>query len=240
MLPFVLSRLGPTLLLLAAAFGVAVPLGIALGIAAVDRRTGRVHAGMALVAATGFAMPAFYAGIVGIRASRWAATATGSDAWLLPASGYGLDRHLVLPVLALALRPLAELAEATAERLGGEVGGEYLRMARAKGASARRVLRHALANAAPVLVATVAASLRHVVSSAIVVELLFNWPGIGLALARSIAPRLDGRPSSLTLLHPPTVAALVTAWTLVYLAAAMMADAAAWRLDPRRGTGSRR
>lgn len=236
---FVLGHLGPTLALLLAAFLIALPAGVALGVAAVDRRTGRASSALAALAAAGFAMPAFYLGIVGIRGSRALATWTGSDAWLLPASGYGLDRHLLLPALALAVRPLAEIAELTAERLGVEVGAEYVRMARAKGAAGRRVLRHALSNAAPVLVAACAATLRHVVSSAIVVELLFNWPGVGLALARAIAPRIDGRPPSLTLFHPPTVAALVATWTLLYLLAALAAELAERRLDPRRAPTSR-
>jgi len=232
-------HLGPTLILLAASLGVAVPLGALFGVLGVDLRSGRVHGAMTAVAAVGFAMPAFYFGILGIRGSRAMATFAGSDAWLLPASGYGLDRHLVLPALALAIRPAAELAQLTAELLASELGREYLRLARAKGGARWRVLRHAMANIAPIHVAAVAASLRYLISSAIVVELLFNWPGIGLALARSVAPRIDGRPPSLALFHPPTVAALMATWTLLYFGAALFAEVAAWRLDPRQRDGWR-
>jgi len=63
----------------------------------------------------------------------WMAMRYGKGVFVLPTSGFGLDKHLVLPVLALAARPTAEIARLTAELLGEELPKDYIRVARAKG-----------------------------------------------------------------------------------------------------------
>jgi peptide/nickel transport system permease protein len=153
---------------------------------------------------------------------------------LLPAMGYGLDRHLVLPVLVLALRPMAEIARLTSELLAEELNKEYVRTAISKGLPWRLVvLRHAFPNIATVIAVAVGNSTRYLLSSLIVVELLFGWPGVGKALAGAVAPRLDGRPSAPTLFAPSLVAALVTALAALAVFVNYGTGLVARSIDPR-------
>lgn len=235
----VLEGLEATLVLLLLALLGAALAGPLLGLLSVDRRSGETS-GLALgIALVGFSAPAFYLGILGIQAATLARRWLDLAEPLLPASGYGLDRHLVLPLLALAARPTAEIARLTAELVTGEWRADYLRMARAKGRSRRAALaRHALPAVAGTVAVGIGATLRYLVSSAIVVELLFNWPGVARELARSVAPRIDGRAASATLLHPPTVASMLVVLSAIYLVGIALAELAAWRLDPRLRVGA--
>jgi peptide/nickel transport system permease protein len=139
----VLESLPPTLVLLGAATAVALAAGTLIGVSSVGRRRPRALA----FNVVGFSMPAFYIGIVGVQLSLLLARVLGTRAVVLPSMGFGLDRHLILPVLALALRPTAEIARLTAESLSAEMTRDYVRTARAVGHPPRRVLlRHAWTN----------------------------------------------------------------------------------------------
>jgi peptide/nickel transport system permease protein len=181
-------------------------------------------------------MPGFYLGILllegTLQLSRWLGR-PGEP--LLPAGGFGWGWHLLLPTVALAVRPAAEVARLLAELIGEELDREYMRMARAKGYSRwAAVLRHALPNVAATAAVAIGSTLRYVISSLIVVELLFGWQGLGMRLAQALTPRVDGRPSEAMLLHPETVAALLTIFAALYLVAGMLGDGASLVLDPRQ------
>jgi glutathione transport system permease protein len=108
----------------------------------------------------------------------------------LPTSGYGLDEHLVLPILALMARPTAYIFRTAATALE-EIGArDYVRTARAKGLVERLVLaRHMFPNAQPTFVAGVGYASRSVLSSLAIVEYLFTWNGAGLAFIYAVANR---------------------------------------------------
>lgn len=223
-----------TLVLIALALGVAALLGVVGGILAVDRRTGDVSPAAGAIALVGFAMPAFMLGILGVHLALHVSRLSGGRIPTLPAIGFGLDEHLVLPVIALALRPAAEVARVLAELLGDELRSDYVRTALAKGrTSLGALVRHAVPNAAGAVVIALGGSLLTLFSSAIVVESLFEWPGLGRQLATALAPRTDGRPSSAVFLHPESVAALLVVVAALHLGALVGADWLAVRLDPR-------
>lgn len=99
---------------------------------------------------------------------------------LLPVGGFGWDSHLVMPVLVLAARPIAQVTRLTYGRVGEILAEDYVRTAHAKGLFRGRIWRvHILPNAAITVLTAMGTSLRLALSSLPVVEFLFGWPGIG-------------------------------------------------------------
>lgn len=227
---YVLEALPKSLILLALALLVAALVGVGAGFISVNR-TARTANNLALVVSLGgFSMPSFYFGIVAIYVMILLSARVGGDGTLLPASGFGIDLHLVLPVLVLASRPTAEIARVTAELLASELGKEYIRAARAKGMPWRLVmLKHAFSNIASAVIVTLGNSLRYVFSSLLVIETMFAWPGLGRALVSALTSRgIQGWQ-----LHPQLVAAVMTVLALLFLTANLITDMSAQAVDPR-------
>lgn len=106
---------------------------------------------------------------------------------ILPPHSFGWDKHLVLPVLVLAARPFAQIMQVTYVTLSDVMTKEYIRSARAKGASRRQIIReHALPNILNPVLTTAGTSLRYSLASLPVVESFFLWPGLGSAILDSI------------------------------------------------------
>lgn len=167
------------LLGLATAFGGLV--GTALGfLGAVWRRKG-VSLALILCSIVGISAPSFLLGMLlqflAILFYR------GTGITLLPVGGFGWDQHLVLPVLVLMARPLAQVARLSYAEFTTILAEDYVRTARAKGVPERRIwVRHILRNSAITIVTTMGTSLRFSLSSLPVVESLFGWPGMGRAM----------------------------------------------------------
>jgi peptide/nickel transport system permease protein len=100
-----------------------------------------------------------------------------------PISGYineGLP-YLILPMLTLALRPLAITARITRSSMLDVMNQDYVRTARAKGLSSYSVIfKHTLRNALNPVITTISASLAATLGGVFFIEYIFNWPGIGL------------------------------------------------------------
>ncbi len=106
---------------------------------------------------------------------------------LLPLGGFGWDRHIVLPALVLAARPIAQIARVAFVNLSEVLDADYIRTARAKGLITRQILsRHVLRNAGVPILAAMGTSLRFSLSSLPIVEVIFQWPGMGLLLLENI------------------------------------------------------
>jgi peptide/nickel transport system permease protein len=109
-----------------------------------------------------------------------------------PIAGYGdggLDRlaHLALPALTLATVGVAYYARVLRSELVDVLGEDFIRTARAKGLSERRVIgRHALRNALGPLVTLVGLDLGVLLGGAVVTEYIFAWPGLGRELLQAI------------------------------------------------------
>ncbi|MDF1513002.1 MAG: ABC transporter permease subunit, partial [Anaerolineae bacterium] len=160
---------------------------------------------------------------------------TGSGALPIPLAGFGWDLHLVFPTIALMVRPTVQIAQVTGTLLTGELGKPYVTAARSVGHSWKKVKYHlAFRNIlAPVLL-TVAGSLRSLVTSLILVEWMFFWPGLGRFLAYALIPaartNLAGSPY---LLDPEFTTALLSIITAIFLCADFVASIAVRILDPR-------
>ena len=173
----------PTAILIGAAVGLAIVVGIPLGILAGIRRGTAIDRGALVVALAGQSIPAFWLGLILI-------SVVAFRMGLLPTSGYGTPRHLILPAVALAPTAMGMLLRVTRIGMIESLGEDYILTARAKGARAGRVyLRHALKNAAIPVVTIVGLQIGALLGGAIITETVFAWPGIGRLAVNALIAR---------------------------------------------------
>ncbi|MGZ4767664.1 MAG: ABC transporter permease, partial [Ilumatobacteraceae bacterium] len=153
---------------------------------------------------------------------------------LLPTSGVypaghkGFDlvlrlKHLTLPIVVVAIQIIAVYSRYMRASLLEVVNSDYLRTARAKGISERRILvRHALRNALIPIVTVAAIDIGGIIGGLIITEGIFNIPGVGHALYQAII-RGEG----------PTVVSIVTVLVIIYIITSLLVDLLYAVLDPR-------
>lgn len=202
-------------------------IGVTLGMVAASRRgTGWDEAAMG-AALIGVSAPTFLLGIVLRYVFAY------KLAWL-PFDGYGTTftehlRSLVLPALTLGLFGSALYARLTRDELGVLLAQDFVRTARAKGASGGRVLFvHAMRNALVPLATVVALDFGTLVGGALVTERLFLWPGLGKLSVDAVLNR-DG----------PVIFGTVLFSSIAVVASTLVLDLAYVLLDPRLGQRSR-
>lgn len=180
----VLGRALPaTLQLTGAALALGALLGLALG-AAAAAAAGRLPDRLALLfTLLGKVVPDFLLAfaLMYLLAVRWP---------LLPLQGYGTWRHLLLPALTLGAGAGAHLARIVRAALLEALGQRYVTVARAKGLTRARVLwRHALPNALLPAVTALGDSAAFLLGGTVIVENVFNWPGLGRVALQAIGAR---------------------------------------------------
>ncbi|MBL4646976.1 MAG: ABC transporter permease subunit [Rhizobiales bacterium] len=186
-------------------------IGIPAGILAAVRRNSIFDQLTMGIALTGYSMPIFwlgllliilFSGILGwtpvsgrISYLYFFPTVTGFmtiDAFLSGQKGAfsSAVSHLILPTIVLATIPLAVIARQTRSAMLEVLGEDYVRTARAKGLSARRVIGlHALRNALIPVITTIGLQVGVAIAGAILTETIFSWPGIGKWMVDSISRR---------------------------------------------------
>jgi ABC-type dipeptide/oligopeptide/nickel transport system permease component len=114
-----------------------------------------------------------------------------SISWrLLPSSGAGTWRHLVLPAIVLSSTQVGLIARLTRSSVIEVINSDYVRTARSKGATAGRVLyRHILPNAAVPTITVIGLQTGLMLGGAVVTETVFSWPGVGRLLIQGILYR---------------------------------------------------
>ena len=106
---------------------------------------------------------------------------------LAEVGGFGWDKHMILPVLVLAARPIAYLTRAVYQKLESVLSEDYIRTAYAKGLNRRQVVNyHAMRNIAVPLLTALGVSIRFSLGSLPIVEYFFGWPGMGDRLIEAI------------------------------------------------------
>jgi peptide/nickel transport system permease protein len=171
--------------LLAFALTLATLVGLTLGISASFRRSNRFSELLLFVSVLGTSTPSFFAAMLLIWFVSWLYQTTGRH--IVPISGFGWDAHLILPVLVLAARPAAAVTRLSYNALVEILESDYIRTAKGKGLIPPVILlRHVLRNAGVPILTTVGVSLRFSLAILPIVEYIFNWPGIGLRLLKSI------------------------------------------------------
>lgn len=171
-----------------------------------------------LFALFGISFPPFAFGLI-------MALVFGSLLKWFPISGYlnnGII-YLVLPMLTLALRPLAIIARLTRSSMLDVLGQDYVRTARAKGIGYWKVIiKHALRNALNPVITTISAWLAGLLGGAFFIEYIFNWPGIGLLAINSILS-----------LDFPMIQGTVLFTAVIFIIINMLVDIVYAFLDPK-------
>ena len=191
-------RIGPTILLVITALLLSIVIGVFLGVVAARKPNGPVSAFVSVFATIGYAVPVFWTGIMLI-------ILFASVLPLFPVEGMTSVRlrdasfpvkvldvahHLILPAFTLAIIYLAQYARLSRASMLEVLGSDYIRTARAKGASERSVLfKHALRNAALPILTVAGLQFGNLISGALLVETVFNWPGMGRLAFDSILRR---------------------------------------------------
>jgi ABC-type dipeptide/oligopeptide/nickel transport system permease component len=155
------------------AFAVSMLLSFVLGVLAATRRDGWLDNGVKFLAVLGQALPSFWVGIM--------AMFLFSVHWrLLPAAGTGNIAHFVMPVGTLSFFLLPGMMRLVRSSMLDVLDSEYIKMARIKGLPERMVIwKHALRNALITPLTTAGMLFALLISGEVIMETVFNWPGIG-------------------------------------------------------------
>jgi len=173
------ATLGPTFELMLACLVWAIPVGIALGTQAARRRGRWTDRVIMAFSVAGVSMPIFVVGLLLIQYV--------GGAGLLPFQGRGGPLwtsagllHIILPALTLGAVFIGPVARMTRTSVLETLGADYVRTARAKGASERRVvLHHALRNALIPVITLIGLQIGFLLGGAVVTETMYSWPGVG-------------------------------------------------------------
>jgi ABC-type dipeptide/oligopeptide/nickel transport system permease component len=182
--PF-LAAVGSSVILLVCAIAGAVAIGVPAGVAygwSSNRSLRTLAWSLSTVASS---LPAFFWAVVIELAMILLWIQTGIR--LLPTAGFGIDEHLVLPSLALGLRPAAYIFRLTGTAVEETRHADYVRTAIGKGLGGRQILvRHVLPNAFPNIIGATVLGARGALSSLVLIEYVFVWGGAGLTFVQAL------------------------------------------------------
>ncbi len=222
--PLVLERLGNSLMLAGLTLAIAVPLAVALGVAAALRAGRWLDTVISVGSLAVVGLPEFVTGLVLIEVFAFRLRWLPANASIAPEAGF-LEAlpMLVLPALTATLVLLAYIARLTRATVIEELGRPYVRTATLKGLARPVVLlRHVLRNALLPTVTVVAISVGWLISGLIVVENVFNYPGVGRLLTFAIDRR-----------DVPLLQAISLVAVLAFALANLIADVLYAVLNPR-------
>lgn len=191
-LPLVTERFSATMILTLASILIACVIGIGGGIISAYKKYTFVDRSMMLFVLIGFCLPVFWLGII-------FQIIFGLKLNLLPISGMyspgqkgfmDLFMHLILPSIALSAGAGAVIARMTRSSMLEVFSQDYIRTARSKGLRERNiVLIHALKNAFIPILTVIGMQIGFLLAGAVLVEMVFAWPGIGTLMVNGILAR---------------------------------------------------
>ncbi|MSP75110.1 MAG: ABC transporter permease [Rhodospirillaceae bacterium] len=212
------GRIWPSLKLVMAAMVFAISVGVTLGFLAALRPGSWIDTASMVGAISGLSLSQFWFGLMLMYLFalklQW-----------LPSFGYGDGglRHLILPAIALGVGPMALLARTTRAAVLDVLNADFVRTARSKGMSERRVVEwHVLRNALVLVITIVGLQFGSLMGQAVVVEKLFAWPGVGSLMVDSVFQR-----------DMPTVQGCILMIVLFFLVINTLVDLAYVVIDPR-------
>jgi peptide/nickel transport system permease protein len=228
------QRIWPTILLIGLSTVASTVIGIWIGIAQGWRRGSAFDQGMLGFTLFTYSMPEFWFGLIMIMAF---SVGVGPFPALFPTGGYdttgagytGISHvvdvvnHMILPFIVLTLSYLGQYSLIMRSSLLETLGEDFIVTARAKGVREKRVLYgHAVPNALlPTMTVTIL-QFGFVLSGVITIELIFNWPGLGLLTATSVDQR-----------DFPILQGLFLLFSASVIVANLVADLLYSYLDPR-------
>jgi ABC-type dipeptide/oligopeptide/nickel transport system permease component len=213
----ILERYPATLELAVVALFIAVIIAIPLGVVAGTHRGTWIDNLASVIALVGISLPGFVIGpmLVYVFAVKLR--------WLAPSGRFDWS-DIVLPAFTLGAALSAILTRMVRSSVIEELGEDYVRTARAKGLSERKVIyKHVLKNGLIPVVTILGLQLGILLAGAIITEKIFGWPGLGLLLVEDGIGKRDYR----------IVQGCVLVISLTYIAANMLTDIVYRWLDPR-------
>ena len=179
----VMDRLPTTILLSLTSAAFAVFLSIPIGIISAIKQNTWIDNLLMVLALIGVAMPAFWQGLMTI------ILFSVKLGWF-PSYGFTTPAHWFMPVLTIGTGAMASLVRITRSSMLEVIRQDYIRTARAKGQTERKVIiSHALRNSMIPIITAIAIQLGSMLGGAIVTETVFAIPGIGMLMIQSIKAR---------------------------------------------------
>jgi peptide/nickel transport system permease protein len=218
------ERVWNTFLLTALTALFAVPLSIGLGLLAVAFPRGFVDNTISLSSLIAISLPEFFTGALLVVVFAVNLGWFPAMSYVPETASWGTRLHaLVLPTVTLTLALMAHAIRMTRATVLDVMQSAYVEMAVLKGVSKGRIiLRHALPNAFGPIANVIALSLGYLVTSVVVVEAVFAYPGLGRQMVDAVATR-----------DPPLVQAIAMIFCIVYVVVNLLADLVALAANPR-------
>ena len=236
-LGLIVERLFATVLLAGTSLLFAVGLGVAIGVYTARRPESSMSSAATVSSLVGFSTPVFYSAIMFIVlfAAKWSLLPVGGiedvryeGNWV----GETIDllQHLILPALSLGIIYLAIYSRLARASMLEVLESDYIRTARAKGARERVVVyKHALRNAVIPVVTAAGLQVGNLLSGALLVEVVFAWPGVGRLAVDSIFRR-----------DSPTLLGIMIFSSAMVIVANLLTDLVYRLIDPRIRVGGSR
>jgi peptide/nickel transport system permease protein len=212
----VMARLPATMELAIISTALASFFGILGGVVAATHRNSLIDYLTSVLTLFGTSMPVYWLGLMLI-------ILFAVNLRVLPAAGNDSATSFILPSVTLAAFSVALIARMTRSSMLEVLGNDYVRTARAKGMSERRVVfQHALKNAFIPVLTVIGLQFGTLLGGAVLTESVFGWPGLGLLLLDSISAR-----------DYPTVQGVVLVFATIFIALNVLVDILYAYLDPR-------
>jgi len=231
----IFRRLGPTLLLVLTSLLIAIVVGTFFGVLASRNPKGIFSSAVTVFSMIGYSLPVFWtAMMLVILFALVIPIFPVSDMIDVRFDGGPLARiiniayHLILPSFTLAIIYLAQYSRLSRASMLEVMGADYVRTARAKGLVERNIIfKHALRNAVLPVITVAGLQFGAVISGAVLVETVFNWPGLGTLAFDSILRR-----------DYPTLMGILLFSSIMVIVANIITDLIYQFVDPRIKLGS--
>ena len=177
------TRLVASLQLVLTALILAAIMAVVLGVITAAAKDTPLDFVGKIFALTGQSAPNFWIGIMLI----WV---FGVELGLLPTSGRGGIKHMILPVITIGWFEVAAIMRLVRSSMLDTLDSEYVKLARIKGVSERRIIwKHCLRNAAIAPLTYFGVIAGALITGSVIVETVFAWPGIGLLAIQAVLAR---------------------------------------------------
>lgn len=191
--PLLIARMGPTLLLMASGIAIAIVVGIVAGVASAVWRNSPLDVLLGIGAFLGISSPAYLNSLLGLFLFavilHWVPAGGMMTPGAPPSIGDVLA-HLWLPALLLSITQTASIMRYMRASMLEVLNQDYVRTARAKGVAEFWVVtKHALRNALLPVITLIGSTIGTAIGGAIFIETIFNWPGMGLLMVTAVGAR---------------------------------------------------
>lgn len=212
----IIAKLPNTLKLAAGAMCIAVPFGILFGLTSALKKNTAADSMITVFSVAGLSVPVFWSGLVLM-------LIFSLKLRLLPPSGTGDLRYLLLPALTLSLPALASIVRVTRVSVLEVMDMQFVRTARAKGIKESSVnMVHILKNALVPVVTVIGLEFGSYLNGAVLTETIFGWDGIGRFTMEGIMKR-----------DYPVIMGCIIVGTLIFVLINLLVDVIYYYLDPR-------